>query len=223
MAKPQALVAKKIEWLPIDNPQNKMYTDKLLSMLDRRVKRDPMLYVLYRNGRMVRIGQSDQGMSKLKSIAMDNKKKKTWDKFAIYTISKRAYLNDVEALANRIAMDQRLGWRNFARARNTTEDIKADIRKWASTEIRGIERTLRPLDRKYRKSMQRFDTKEKKLRKGFGKRIDKAKDAARQKALRMDRDKRIMKLRMERKKLAPWRQSIVSWQAKIRSFQATKL
>ena len=223
MAKQQALVAKKIEWLPIAHPQNKMYTDRLLWILDKRVKKDPMLFVLYNNGRIVWIGQSDQGMSKLKSQAMANKKKKWWDRFAIYTISNRAYLNDVEALATRIAMHEKIGYKNFAKAKNTTEDVKKDVRNWANAEIKTVNRSLRPLEKKYKRAVSKLDIKEKKLRKKYLKRIEKAKDKKRQVSLRVERDKKINELRMQRKKLAPWRQSITAWQAKIRSFESIKL
>lgn len=222
MAKQQAFVQKKIEWLPIDNP-NKAYTDKLLQILDRRVRNDPVLFVLYDNGRIVWIGQSDRGVAAMKTRVLANKKRKSWDSFAIYTIANRAYLNDAEALATRIAMHEKIGYKNFTRAKNTTEDVKKDIRKWANAEIRVVSRSLRPIERRYNRAMQRLDTKEKRLRKSFLQRIEKAKDKKRQSKLRTERDRRIDALRVQRKRLAPWRQNINNLQAKIRSFQNIRL
>ncbi len=223
MPKQKAFVAKKIEWLQIENPQNKWYTDKLLQILDRRVRTDPMLFVLYSNGRIFWIGQSDKGISKLRTQVLANKKKRSWDSFAIYTIANRSYLNDAEALATRIAMHAKIGYKNFTRAKNTTEDVKKDMRTWANAEIRMASRSLRPLERKYKKTLWRLDTKEKKIRKSYLKRIEKAKDAMRQKRLRAERDRKISVLKTQRKKLSPWRQSIAVWQARVRSFQNIKL
>ena len=104
MARQQALVLKRIEKLPIEHPASKMYMDKLLSIIDRRVRREPVLFVLYNKGRMVWIGNSEQGIAKLKSQAMANRKRRWWDKFTVFTLSKGAYLNDVEAIATHIAM-----------------------------------------------------------------------------------------------------------------------
>lgn len=223
MPKQQAFVQKKIEWIPIDNPQNKAYTDKLLQILDRRVRNDPVLFVLYNNGRIVWIGQSDKGVSGMRTHVLANKKRKSWDKFAIYTIANRAYLNDAEALATRIAMHEKIGYKNFTRAKNTTEEIKKDMRKWANAEIRVVNRSLRPLERKYSRAMFRLDSRERQIRKSYLKRIEKAKEKKRQNKLRAERDKRIEALRMQRKKLAPLRQNILTWQAKMRSFQNIRL
>lgn len=195
---------------------------RLLAFLDKRVKKDPALFVLYRNGRVVAMDRSDQGVSKLKSMAVANTKKRLWDKFAVYTLANRAYLNDVEALATRIAMSQKIALKNFAKAKNTTEDVKRDINKWASSEVKTINRSLSPLEHKYRKGLSRLDAQEKKLRKSFMKKIDRAKGKSRRKSLRAQRDKRIEQLRMQRKRLAPLRKSILSWQAKLRSFDSVK-
>ena len=73
MGKPQALVSKRIEQLPISRSQNKMYSDRLLSVLDKRVRNDPALFVFYRNGRVVGMDRSDQGISKFRSIVEVNK------------------------------------------------------------------------------------------------------------------------------------------------------
>lgn len=223
MVKQQAFVQKKIELLPIDNPQNKAYTDKLLQILDRRIRNDPVLFVLYNNGRIVWIGQSDRGVSRMRTQVLANKKRRSWDTFAIYTIAKRAYLNDAEALATRIAMHEKIGYKNFTRAKNTTEDVKKDIMKWANAEIRTANRSLRPIERKYNRAMLRLDSREKGIRKSYLKKIEKAKDKNRQNRLRAEREKRIEALRILRKKLAPLRQNIATWQAKIRSFQNIRL
>lgn len=221
MAKQQALVAKKIEMVPIDNSQNKQYTDKLVSVLDKRLKKDPLLFVLYNNGRIVSVGQSDQGILKLKSQVAANKRKRSWDRLAIYTLSNRAYLNDVEALVTRLAMRQ--SGRNFARAKNALDVVKKDMRTWAGSEIRVINRSLFPLERRYKKAMARFDSREERLRKRYQKRIEHAKDKARQRSLRSERDRKISELRTQRKRLAPWREEIARWQAKARSFQNIRL
>jgi hypothetical protein len=223
MVKQQAFVQKKIELLPIDNPQNKAYTDKLLRILDRRIRNDPVLFVLYNNGRIVQIGQSDRGVSRMRTQVLANKKRRSWDTFAIYTIANRAYLNDAEALATRIAMHEKIGYKNFTRAKNTTEDVKKDIMKWANAEIRTASRSLSPIERKYNRAMLRLDSREKSIRKSYLKRIEKAKDKNRQNRLRAEREKRIEALRILRKKLAPLRQNIATWQAKIRSFQNIRL
>ncbi len=221
MGKPQTLVSKKIELLPIERSQNKMYSNKLLAVLDKRVRKDPALLVFYRNGRVVAMDVSD-GISRLKGMVAANRKKRTWDRFAIYTLANRAFLNDVQALATRIAMDDRIALKNFAKAKNTTEDVKRDINKWATGEVRSIDRSLTPLTRKYKKSVARLDVQEARLRKGFSKRIEKARDAARQKKLRAERDRRIEKLKVQRRKLGPLRESILKLQALESTFDDVK-
>jgi exonuclease VII large subunit len=91
-----------------------------------------------------------------------------------------------------------------------------------SKSLRSINRSLSPLERKYKKSIARLDKHEKSLRKRFGKKIEKAKVASKQKSLRVQRDKKIEKLRVQRKRLKPLRDNIVKWQAKARSFEGIR-
>lgn len=216
-------MAKKIEGLPISNPQNSQYTDRLLTILDRRVRKDPVLFVLYNNGRISGIGQSDKGVARLKSQAAANKKKRAFDRFDVYTLSDGAYLNDIEAIAGRMLSHNKAGVRNFAKAKNTTEEVKSDVRKWASSEERRVNRHLRPVERKYKTDIARLDRQEHHLRKRYAKRIEHARDQKRQRTLREERDKKITSLRVQRKRLAPLRSRIASLQAEVRSFQSVRL
>ncbi len=222
----KALIMKKIEWMPISNSHNSMFTDKMVSTLEKRIRRDPALWVFYGpNGKVTWAEPAEQGTAKLRAWVAMNKKKHWFEKFGVYTISKRAYMSDIDALASRLVSssgNMQMKPKNFMRAKNTGEEVKRDMNQWANTEMRKINRGLKPLERKYKRSMARLDTKEHKLRKRYMKRIEKAKDSMRQKKLRVERDKKVMQLKMQRKKLQPWRNSINMWNSKLKSFQDVK-
>ncbi len=220
--KADALVTWKMEWFPVQVPQNKQYTDRLVSIVEKRVRRTPVIYALYNHGRLVNVGQSDQGIARMKNQINSNKKRMWFDRFAIYTLAKRRQLNDVEALMNRIMWPQKAG-KNFMRARNLADPVRGDVRRWASAESRKITRTLRPLERKLNRSANQLDRKEKRIRKSYLKRIEKAKDKNRQRHLRSERDKRLKVLNTARKRLQPWRNAIVQWNAKLKTFQNLKV
>ncbi len=221
--KNDSLVTWKIEWFPATLSQNKMYTDKLVNILDKRIRRTPLLYATYNHGRLASIGQSDQGISKLKGQIIANKNRASFDRFAIYTLAKRRQLNDLEALATHIAWPQKSSGKNFVRAKNLGDHVRKDVRAWSSGEARKINRTLRPLERRYARSMKSFDKKETRIRKTYLKRIDKAKDKNRQRHLRAERDRKLKVISNQRKRLQPWRNAINSWNAKLKVFQNTKI
>lgn len=223
MRRQKALIVKRIEKLPIEHPANRMYSDKLLSILHNRIKREPVLFVLFNKSKIVGIGHSEDGIARLRSQAMSNRKRRWWDKFTVYAVTDPGYLNDVEALATHIAMHEKIGYRSFAKAKNFTEKVKQDVKAWTATEIRVINRSLKPMEKKYHRTLSRIDAKEKKVRKAYAKRIEKTEDKRRQNSLRKQRDKKIDRLRAERKALAPLRYNIASMQAKIQSFQNIKL
>lgn len=223
MRRQKALIVKKIEKLPIEHPANRLYTDKLLSILHNRVRNEPVLFVLYNKSKIVGIGHSEQGVIKLRTEAIRNKKRRWWDRFTIFAVTDPGYLNDVEALAKHIAMHEKIGYGNFTRAKNFTEKVRSDVKAWTATEMRTINRSLKPAEKKYHTTLSRINAKEEKIRKQYAKRIEKAKDKRRQISLRKQRDTRIERLRVERKALAPLRYSIASMQAKIQSFQNVKI
>ncbi len=222
--KNDAVVTWKMEWFPASLSQNAMYSDQLLNILGKRVRRAPFVYSAYNHGKLVWIGSSPEGMSK-HEIGMWKAqiKKHTFDRFSVYTLAKRKQANDLETLAWHIAFPGKSSGKNFARAKNLGDVARRDVKHWATTESRKIQRTLRPLERKYNKSVRRLEVKEHKLRKSYGKRIDKAKDKGRQKKFRAERDKKLKWVSMERKKLHPWRNSIAQWAAKWRTFQNLKV
>jgi hypothetical protein len=220
--KQDALVTWRMEWFPVQVPQNKLYTDKLVSILEKRVRRAPTLYALYNRGRLVGVGQSDSGITRLKAAVQANKKRAQFDRFALYTLAKRRHLNDIEAITTRIMWPQR-AQRNFARAKNLGDVARRDVRSWSISETRRINRSLRPLERRYESTRRRLDKKEVQIRKRYLKRIEKAKDKARQRSLRSERDRKLKAISTQRRSLQPWRNSILSWQAKARSFQSIKI
>ncbi len=217
--KNDALVTWRIESFPISVSQNKLYTDRLVGILDRRIRRNPTIYSLYSRGRLVEIGSSDQGIQRLRGVVQANKKKARFDRFAVYTLAKRRHANDIEALARRIAFPQDGSAKNFAKARNLGEVVRRDVRQWSTAETRRINRALRPMERKYAKSVRRLEKQEARLRKSYSKRIEKARDAMRQKKLRTERDKRINSLKVQRRRLQPLRNNILQRQAELRTFQ----
>jgi hypothetical protein len=212
------LIVRKIEGFPIELAGNKLYTEKLLQVLDKKVRKAPIIYAFYNHGRMVWM-DSAEGIARMRTAAMKNMKKRVWDKFTIYTVSNRRYVPDLVTLARRIAgQTQTAG--NFTRAQNAAEDVKRDINKWTGAQMKSINRTLKPTIRKYDVWTRRFDVRDARIRKSFGKRIDRAKDQMKQKAYRMARDKRLKELNKQRAKvLLPLRKNIGMWQAKMRSFQ----
>lgn len=213
------LIVKKIEEFPVELANNKLYTTQLLQILDKNVRRDPVIYALYNHGKLVWIG-STEGIVGLKSMVLKNMKKKTWDRFALYSVSNRKYIPDLVALASRLALPAKAAGTHFTRAQNAADEVKRGINKWTGLQIKGINRTLKPTVRKYNVWTRRFDVKENRIRKGFGKRIDRAKDQVRQKAYRVARDKKLKELSKQRAKLLqPLRKSIGEWQSKMRSFE----
>ncbi len=220
--KQDALVTWRMEWFPVQVPQNKMYTDKLVSILDKRVRRAPVVYALYNKGRLVEVGQSDSGIAKVKAAVQANKRKARFDRLAVYTLAKRRHLNDFSALAVRIAWPQKQ-MRNFTRARDLGDVARRDVRQWASSEARRADRSRRPLERRYNSTRRRLDTQEVRIRKSYLKRIERARDAVRQRSLRAERDRRLKSISVQRKRLQPMRNSIAMWQAKARSFQSIKM
>ncbi|MFI5412566.1 MAG: hypothetical protein ACHQX1_01610 [Candidatus Micrarchaeales archaeon] len=221
----KALIMKRIEWMPISNSHNSMFTDRMVMSLEKRIRKDPALWVFYGpNGKVTWAEPAENGTAKLRAWVKMNKKKHWFEKFGVYTISKRAYMSDIDALASRLISSGSMPMKpkNFMRAKNTGEEVKRDMNQWANTEMKKINRSLKPMERKYKKSLWRLDKKEEKLRKRYMKRIEKAKDGMRQKKLRTERDKKVMQLKMQRKKLDPWRKNIVMWNSKLKSFQNVK-
>ncbi len=222
--KMDALVTWRMESFPISVSQNKMYTDRLVTILDRRVRRTPAVLSYYKQGRLVWLGSTQQGITpQVRAGILKQARARSFDRFSIYTLAKRRHANDIEALATHIAMPDRASAKNFTRARNLGDVVRRDVRQWASGEARKVNRALRPMERKLNSSVRRLDKQEKRLRKSYGKRIDKAKDAMRQKKLRAERDRRISVLNTQRKRLQPLRANIAKRQAELRSFQNIKV
>lgn len=217
--KNDALVTWRMESFPIAVSQNKLYTDKLLGILDRRVRRNPAVFSYYNRGRLVWLGSSQQGITpQVKAGIMREAKKRSFDRFSVYTLAKRRHANDIEALAAHVAWPEKSASKNFAKAKNLGEVVRRDVRQWSSQEARKINRGLKPLIRRYDKTLKKLDKQEEKLRKSYGKRIEKAKDAVRQKKLRLERDKRVNVLKAQRKRLQPLRNEIAKREAELKTF-----
>lgn len=220
--KQDALVTWRMEWFPVQNSQNKMYTDKLVGILDKRVRKTPVIFALYNHGRPVFVGQSEQGVSRLRAHINSNKKRMWFDRLALYTLAKRRQLNDVEALMNRIMWPQKQG-KNFMRAKNLADPVKRDVKVWAWQESKKINRALRPLEKKLNRTVTKLDRKETKIRKVYARKIERAKDKNKQRHLRSVRDQKLKIISAERKRLQPWRNNITQWTAKLRTFQNMKV
>ncbi len=213
-----ALIAKRIEWLPIKSGE---FSDRMLKALDKNIRKQPIVYGLFKNGKLVVVGQSE-GLGKLRSYIMSNKKKQWWDRFAIYTLSKRKYLNDIEALTVRMSWPTKAAAKNFTRASNMTNSVKGDVNKWINGQMKGTARTLRPMEKRYSRIRKKLEGKANKLRKTYMKRIMKAKDIKIQKRLRAERDKRLKDIGAQVKKLYPWQKNITMLQRKMRELQKLK-
>ena len=220
--KNDALVTWRMESFPIYLPANRLYTDKLVGILDKRVRRNPVVYSLYSRGRLIEIGSSD-GIQRLKSAVQANKKRFRFDRFAVYTLSKRRHVSDIEALARRIAFPAETAAKSFTRAKNLGDVVRKDVRHWSVSEEKRINRSLRPMQKKFDRSLMKLDRQEERLRKSYSKRIEKAKDAVRQKRLRLERDKRFNVLRVQRRKLQPLRKAIAQREAELRTFLNMKI
>ncbi len=221
--KNDALVTWRMESFPVSVSQNKLYTDRLVNILDRRIRRNPTVYSLYSRGRLVEIGSSDRGIQRLRSAVQANKKRVRFDRFAIYTLAKRRHANDIEALARRIAFPQDSSTRNFARARNLGDVVRRDVRQWSTSESRRITRSLRPMERRLASTTRRLDSQEARLRKSYSRRIEQARDAMRQKRLRIERDRRITTLNVQRRRLQPLRENIAKRQSELRTYLNLKV
>jgi hypothetical protein len=222
--KNDVLVTWRMESFPISVSQNKAYTDRLVGILDRRVRRNPAVLSYYNRGRLVWLGSTQQGITpQVRSGILREARKHSFDRFSVYTLAKRRHANDIEALARRIAFPEQAATRNFTRARDLGDVVRRDVRQWATNETRRINRSLRPMERRLDQTSRRLDRQEERLRKSYSKRIERASDAARQKKLRTERDRRISVLSTQRRRLQPLRNQIAQRQAELRSFQNIKV
>lgn len=218
--KNDALVTWRMESFPISVSQNKMYTDRLVNILDRRVRRNPVVLSYYNKGKLVWVGSTQQGITpQMRAGILREARKRSFDRFSVYTLAKRRHANDIEALTRRIAFPRTSASKNFTRARDLGDVVRRDVRQWAASETRRINRSLRPMERRLGSTERRIDRQESRLRKSFSRRIDRARDAARQRSLRTERDRRISALAVQRRRLQPLRQNIARRREELRAYQ----
>lgn len=150
----------------------------LKEILDKAVGSKPIIYALYKNDDLYYIGQSNRGsLARIWEHIEEKKHKGKWNKFAVYRVSNKRYLDHVESILIRIAEPKGNDSRGrFVGCEDLTQQIKKQFIENFNASLADMKSKLKNMQKEYDKEKSIFDKKEENLEKYYKRKIDPLKD-----------------------------------------------
>ena len=122
----------------------------LKETLEKAVERKPIIYTLYKGDEIYYVGQSDRGsLARVWNHTRDRHKGR-WNRFRVYRISNKRYLDDLESILIRVTKPKGNSSKgNFADCEDLTDDIKDQFIEKFETHRDNLQDQLKGLEEKF--------------------------------------------------------------------------
>jgi len=144
----------------------------LTETLDKAVDRKPIIYALYDKDDLYYVGQSDTGSLGRVWDHIRDKHKGKWNRFAIYRIKHKRYLDDIESILIRTSNPKgNTSKGGFADCEDLTRNLKEQFIENFETRRDDLEREFKKLEDRLSNEKEDFEKREQKILGHYDKKI----------------------------------------------------